>query len=141
VIEVMVAKRIVPVEFHFRMGVHVGLVYCFWDAGRNGWNYAGSGINGGSRVLSAIGKDTDDVLFISAEVRQQIIAANDQTSVFRDLIANLHNRGRRNDKHGNSWRVYEVNHTAVGRLPEGLNHASISRPGASVTSMPARYAT
>jgi hypothetical protein len=38
-IEVMGAKRLLPVEFHFRMGIHTGEVYCFWDSGRNGWNY------------------------------------------------------------------------------------------------------
>lgn len=119
-VEVLVAKRTVPVEFHFRMGVHTGPVYCFWDIGRRGWNYAGVGINGGNRVLSAIGKDTDDVLFISADVRQKIIAADNGTSIFRTLIQNLHNRGRRHDKHGNPWRVYEVNHTGIAALPNSL---------------------
>ena len=42
-------KRIV--EFHFRMGVHVGKVFGFYDIGRDGWNYVGDGINGGNRVL------------------------------------------------------------------------------------------
>lgn len=30
-IEVMVANRQLPVNFHFRMGVHVGPVYTFWE--------------------------------------------------------------------------------------------------------------
>jgi hypothetical protein len=117
VIERLVATGEMPVEFHFRMGIHVGKVYCFWDIGRQGWNYIGDGINGGNRVLSAIGKDTDDVLFISAEARQEIVAQDVETEPNRTLLANLHNRGRRNDKHGNPWRVYELNHTNAAGLP------------------------
>ncbi|MCH8047608.1 MAG: hypothetical protein IID44_28265 [Planctomycetes bacterium] len=111
-IEFMVAKNLVPVQFHFRMGAHVGEVYCFWDFGRNGWNFIGEGINGGNRVLSAIGKDADDVLFVSAEMRQKLVTAP-YDNLNKDLVANLHNRGRRKDKHGKPWRVYEVNHTAA----------------------------
>src|SRR5262249_29440945 len=53
-IEVLVAHNQLPVIFHFRMGVHVGLVHCFWDWGRDNWNYIGDGINGGQRVLATI---------------------------------------------------------------------------------------
>ena len=128
------------------MGVHVGEVYCFWDLGRGqqrnsddektddektddeirgDWNYIGDGINGGNRVLSAIGKGTDDVLFISGAVRKKLMDSpftNDK----KDLIDNLHNRGRRKDKHGKPWRVYEVNHTAAkwARIPDVLSDRS-----------------
>ena len=40
-IEYFVAHDALPVKFHFRMGVHVGEVYCFWDFGRDDWNYIG----------------------------------------------------------------------------------------------------
>src|SRR5262249_45909577 len=56
------------VEFHFRMGVHYGLVYRFYDPGREHWNYIGDGINGGSRVLSVIDKKYDDIVFVSDAV-------------------------------------------------------------------------
>jgi class 3 adenylate cyclase len=112
-VEVAVAKHLVPVDFHFRMGVHVGEVYSFWDVGRQGWNYIGDGINGGNRVLAAIGKDTDDVLFVSSQVRQAMIGETSKFEFAPTVIAHLHNRGRRADKHGNPWRVYEVSHTAL----------------------------
>jgi class 3 adenylate cyclase len=110
-IEMLVARELVPVEIHFRMGVHVGPVYCFWDPGRGGWNYIGAGINGGQRVLSAIGKETDDVLFISSQVRQALLAQSEEEPTARLILANAQNKGRRRDKHGNPWRAYEVNHT------------------------------
>jgi class 3 adenylate cyclase len=109
--EMLVARELVPVEIHFRMGVHVGPVYCFWDPGRDGWNYIGAGINGGQRVLSAIGRETDDVLFISSQVRQALLAASGEEPTARLILANSQNKGRRLDKHGISWRAYEVNHT------------------------------
>ncbi len=106
------AHRKIPVEYHFRIGVHVGRVYCFWDPGRNDWNYIGDGINGGQRVLGAVGKDTDDVMFVSAQVRQKI--ASEPDSYWRNqVLGMLHNRGRKADKHGNPWRVYEVSHTGL----------------------------
>jgi class 3 adenylate cyclase len=95
-------------DFHFRMGVHVGPVRWFRDPGRDGWNYTGGGINGGNRVLSAIGKETDDVVFVSGEVRRAIAKDNEKSP----LLQALHNRGRRADKHGKPWRVYELNHSA-----------------------------
>jgi class 3 adenylate cyclase len=109
-IELMGAKSTLPVEIHFRVGVHVGPVYCFWDLGRNDWNYIGEGINGGQRVMSVIGRETDDVVFISSRVRQDLLASSDQESPARLILANSQNRGRRHDKQGNPWRVYEVNH-------------------------------
>jgi class 3 adenylate cyclase len=112
-IEALVAKRALPVEFHFRMGVHVGAVYSFWDPGRRDWNYIGDGINGGHRVLTAIDNGYDDQVFISGEVRQALMASPSRYLYTSALLANLHNRGRRLDKHGRPWRVYEVGHTAL----------------------------
>jgi class 3 adenylate cyclase len=109
-IELLGAKALFPVEIHFRMGVHVGPVYCFWDRGRNDWNYIGEGINGGQRVMSVIGRETDDVVFISSRVRQDLLASNEQEGPARLILANAQNRGRRHDKQGNPWRVYEINH-------------------------------
>ncbi len=113
VLEMLVARSLIPLEIHFRMGVHVGPVYCFWDPGRNNWNYIGEGINGGQRVISVIGRDTDDVLFISSRVRQALLAASDTEPAARVLLANAQNKGRRHDKQGTAWRVYEVNHTNI----------------------------
>jgi class 3 adenylate cyclase len=112
-IEVLVANRRLPVSFHFRMGVHIGPVYTFWDPGRKDWNFIGEGINGGNRVLSAIDKSYDDMVYISGEVRQQLMATSSQYAAFRQVLEHLHNRGRRADKHGRPWRVYEVSHAAI----------------------------
>jgi len=103
------------VPFHFRASVHADPVYRFWDWGRGAqgdWNYIGTGINGGRRVLDAIGPGQDDVLFLSSAVRDKILAAPNLPD--KSLLTQaLHNRGRRADKHGNMWRVYEANHTAI----------------------------
>src|SRR5439155_21171504 len=64
-IELQVARERLPIDFHFRIGVHVGPVFCFWDPDRDKWNYIGDGINGGQRVLAAIGKEKDDVVYVS----------------------------------------------------------------------------
>ncbi len=111
------------VEFHFRMGVHTGLVFNFWDPGRNFWNYTGDGINGGNRVISAIGKDADDIVFISAQVRKRLIGVRDGISP--DILAHTQNRGRRADKHGNFWRVYELNHAGLtdDHMPDELRQS------------------
>jgi class 3 adenylate cyclase len=63
-LETQIGKKQIP-EFHFRIGVHTGEVYRFGDYGR--WNYTGTGIINGQRVVSAIGKEQDDVVFVSAE--------------------------------------------------------------------------
>jgi class 3 adenylate cyclase len=122
-IEVLVTKDRLPVEFHFRIGVHIGPVYSFWDPGRKDWNYIGDGINGGQRVLSAVGKEYDDVIYISGEVRERILASISPGFPHPQLLNNMHNRGRKPDKHGNLWRVYEVSHMAVCRewLPRELH--------------------
>ena len=123
-LENLIAKERLPVEFHFRIGVHVGPVYCFWDAGRGkggDWNYIGDGINGGQRVLAAIGKETDDVVFVSGEVRKALRKEHDVNGPVPNILDNLHNRGRRADKHGNFWRVYELHHTdALGAYLHGV---------------------
>ena len=115
-IELGVARKTISVEFHFRMGVHTGPVFHFWDPGRDSWNYIGEGINGGSRVLESIGKDVDDVLFLSAEVRQQLVAGRAHCVPYPQILKTLINRGRRKDKHGNVWRVYELNHPQFAEL-------------------------
>jgi class 3 adenylate cyclase len=110
-IELSVARKRLPVNFHFRIGIHVGEVYTFWDPGRDNWNYIGAGINGGNRVLSAIEKHYDDILYVSGEVREAIMADRNVPWMAPEVLKCLHNRGRQLDKHGNPWRVYELNHT------------------------------
>jgi hypothetical protein len=115
-IELQSANDQLPVEFHFRMGVHAGHVYTFWDPGRRDWNYIGEGINGGQRVLGVIDKKYDDVIYVSDRVRKIIRKSRDADEEgFKDennVLSHLANRGRQLDKHGNAWRVYELNHTA-----------------------------
>lgn len=130
-IESLATQDKLSVDFHFRIGVHSGPVYSFFDPGRKDWNYIGDGINGASRVLAAVGKQQDDVVFISSQVRRAIgkhrhirfpvIAAK--------VLDNLTNRGRKLDKHDQPWRVYELNHTALfakdvwRQLKEAAGHA------------------
>jgi hypothetical protein len=130
-IEDLVAHEIVPVDFHFRMGLHCGPVYCFYDPGRKDWNYIGEGINGGQRVIGVIDKGTDDVFYISSEVRKRVRRSKNEKIPVDLIIRNCQNRGRRRDKHKVIWRVYEVNHTEIHmqlNLPRtaanGYNHFS-----------------
>jgi class 3 adenylate cyclase len=102
---------ILPVEFHFRMGVHVGEVFCFWDPGRDNWNYIGDGINGGQRVLAAAGKEKDDVVYLSDSVRKALETERKSETAASQVLSKIHNRGRHEDKHKNPWRIYEMNHT------------------------------
>ncbi len=123
-IEHYIASKAIP-EFHFRMGVHCGPVRLFQDHGRGldlekqlQRNYVGDGINGGNRVLSAVGKSLDDVIFISGEVRLAVSKGTPddhgpEDIACRAIRASLDNRGRHADKHGKLWRVYQVNHTAL----------------------------
>ncbi len=120
-VEVLGAKGLLPVEFHFRMGVHIGDVYSFWDTGRNGWNYIGDGINGGQRVLAAVGKESDDVVYVSEQTRRKIIADSDGTQRYRNAIVHMSNKGRKADKHGKMWRVYELNCDEITVLVPALN--------------------
>src|SRR5262249_20155639 len=95
------------------MGVHTGEVYCFWDPGRDGWNYIGDGINGGNRVLTVVGKETDDVMHISGEVKAALMATDKNEFPCNRIRECLHNRGRKHDKHGNPWHVFELNHSQL----------------------------
>jgi hypothetical protein len=115
-IEILVARKALPVDFHFRMGVHFGPVYSFWDPGRNDWNYIGEGINGGQRVLEAVGKDQDDVVFVSGRVYEWLTAEDHGQPPCHQIVKALRNRGRKEDKHHNPWRVYEVDHVGLATL-------------------------
>lgn len=110
-IEEFVAEKQLVIHFHFRMGIHVGAVYRFWDPWRGKWNYIGDGINGGNRVLSAIGKNADDMIFVSGDVREELRA--DPSPLALSLVRAMSNRGRHSDKHGGMWRVYELRHTEI----------------------------
>jgi class 3 adenylate cyclase len=113
-IEIRAARDELPVEFHFRIGVHAGHAFTFWDPGRRDWNYIGEGINGGQRVSAVIDKKYDDVIYVSYEVRRLIRKSNSSRVPYRaEIIANLQNRGRQLDKHDKPWRVYELNYTAL----------------------------
>lgn len=70
------------------------------------------GINGGQRVLSII-KDADDIVFVSSQVRERIREMYTGDKEFKKRLENLYNRGRRKAKHGQMWRVYELNHTSL----------------------------
>lgn len=110
-IEQLVASK-ADVEYHFRIGVHTGPVFRFWEKTWNGpgkWNYTGAGINDARRVLEAIGRDQDDVVFVSSETRAAMITTM-QSGDFSGGVKRLHNRGRRRDKHGGMRRLYELNH-------------------------------
>jgi class 3 adenylate cyclase len=107
-IETRVAKKSLPVEFHFRIGVHIGPVFRFWDPGREDWNYIGDGINGGNRVLNAMGKDTDDVVFVSSAIHDQLIAEHGTETTDNLLRQAMRSRGRHTDKQGKRWRIYEL---------------------------------
>jgi class 3 adenylate cyclase len=113
-IERRIAREEIP-EFHFRIGIHCGDVLRFFDAGRNDWNYVGDGINGGNRVLSAIGKEADDLIFISDRVRRRVEKARPygHAPLHQSLLAAMRNRGRHRDKHGRPWRVFELQHGVV----------------------------
>jgi hypothetical protein len=118
-IEILRAKGAHPVDFHFRMGAHIGKVFTFWDPGRNDWNYIGDGINGGQRILAAVGKETDDVFVVSGQLRDEI-ARISPPQHHPDLLSDARNRGRHADKHGNRWRYYEINHSRLRSASEKL---------------------
>jgi hypothetical protein len=127
-IEYLVARGELMEDFHFRMGVHTGPVFCFWDPGRNNWNYIGDGINGGQRVLSAIGKDSDDVVFVSRAVREHLAAVTGGPMMRTPVRTALHNRGRKADKHGGLWRVYELNHAFLFTPAVESSLETVSQP-------------
>ena len=112
-VEVMGARGRLECPFHFRIGVHVGPVYSFWDKHRGMWNYVGDGINGGQRVLGAMGKDTDDVVYVSSALRASVLADRKQDFPANKLPGCMSNMGRRIDKQGRQWRIYMLDHSAV----------------------------
>lgn len=108
-IDYAVAKPKDLVEIHYRMGVHIGEVFPFEERADR-WNFTGDGINGGRRVLDAIGKNADDLVFLSGDVVKAIHAKAEISTGFGEIMQYLVNRGRRKDKHDKPWRVYELNH-------------------------------
>lgn len=100
-----------PVEYHFRMGIHTGEVNMFWDPGKTSEkNYVGEGINGGSRVLEAIGKDRDDAIFISDAVKKELLLIRSTNRHAMEILSSLSNMGRKKDKHENPWRVWMLDY-------------------------------
>jgi class 3 adenylate cyclase len=114
-IQILASRKKVPVEYHFRAGVHYGSVRRFYDPGSNKWNYVGEGVNIGRRVLECIGTDLDDVLYVSDAVHAQILSIRgpDRLMPHDALLKAFSNRGRRKDKHGVMHRVYELAHLQV----------------------------
>lgn len=105
-----------PIDYHYRMSAHTGPVFRFHDVGRNNWNYVGEGINGGQRVLDVMGKEIDDVFYISKETYHAVRHAPNVLggrSIPGAIIANADNRGRKEDKHKRAWRVYQLNHERI----------------------------
>ena len=109
-IENKVANKSLPVEFHFRGSVHVGPVFRFFDFGRKDWNYVGEGINGGQRILAAMGKDIDDVIYISDRCKQKLLEFGFEDGHTANLLLALTSKGRHKDKHNKLWRVHQLNH-------------------------------
>ena len=110
-VEALIADSCI-IDMHFRIGVHTGPVCRFWDEvpgsiGR--WNYLGGGIIGAQRLLDAMGKDQDDVVYVSADARRaaRVVPGNGDP-----VEKYLTNRGRRRDKQEVAHRVYEANHSA-----------------------------
>jgi hypothetical protein len=62
-------------------------------------------------VLAAAGKDTDDVLFISSQVKRSLTAEG--SPACRAILNCLVNRGRRDDKHGKYRHLFEVGHSQL----------------------------
>jgi hypothetical protein len=128
VLDVSCAFGCLPKDIHFRAGLHSGDVYTFWDGGRENWNYLGSGINGAARVLAAVGKEIDDVVFVSHETRKLLQASADgfdpASQMKQAAVSAMKNRGRKKDKHDNPWRVYEVD--ASSFIQDGLQGANFT---------------
>ena len=114
VIEQLIAKSLI-IDLHFRIAVHTGDVCRFWDAvpgAPERWNYVGAGIIDTQRVLDAMGKTQDDVVYISAEARRVAREENERRNTQDPVEQHLINRGRHVDKHGVPHRIYEANHSA-----------------------------
>jgi hypothetical protein len=127
---VLIEQRIARgmlIEFHFRIGVHTGPVFRFWDQiGRQigKWNYVGRGITDAQRVLSAIGAEKDDVVFLSAETRRNIMAYGLPHDHVHQVSRWLQNRGRHKDKHNESRRLYELDHMGCIGAVAGTSNVS-----------------
>lgn len=93
-------KESLEKEIHFRVGIDFGFVGYFMDFRKN-WNYVGDAINDASRVLSTIGSDMDDVIYVSYNVYVEL-----DERYQKSLIP----MGRRRDKHGKMYRVFHLNH-------------------------------
>jgi hypothetical protein len=126
-IDKAVSQKKSPVEFHYRMGIHFGEVYSFWDPGRKGWNYLGEGINGATRILESIGKDIDDVVYVSGTIRDLFLGEPEEDALYshksgRTLYEvirdSMDNKGRRRDKHNEIRRVFQLNHTKIATTPQ-----------------------
>lgn len=141
------------VEYHFRMGIHMGEVLSFYDYGRNGWNFTGNGINVGNRVLATINKKFDDLIHVSDSVRYQIRQIARHQPIQRVLdsmdegimnsgssgvvptiddpyLAGLLSKhmtamGRHEDKHKIKRRVWRLNYTSFFEDLEALRYSLI----------------
>ena len=124
-IETLPVMEPLVLEFHFRIGLHYGEVNCFWDAGQGDWNYMGDGILGGKRVLDAGGKSVDDVVYLSVQTERAIRRWPPATHA---VLPHLTNIGRRTDKHGKMWRIYQANHNAIASQMNDAPQREDSRP-------------
>lgn len=111
-IERVTAMKGFDTGFHFRASVHSGEVNRFYDPGRRDWNYVGEGINGGNRVLNAMGKDRDDTVYVSEKLRYDVLNAS-SSALTQSLIDSFTNMGRVKDKHKKPWRVFMMDHMKV----------------------------
>lgn len=87
-------------HIHFRLGLDYGKVHFLRDFNKN-WNYVGDAINNATRVLSTIGPDMDDVVYVSHSV---------YCEVPHEKKGCLFPMGRRKDKHASLHRVYHLNY-------------------------------
>ncbi len=104
-------EKVMPI--HFRIGIDTGKACYFRDKidDKNyRWNLVGPGITGAERVLSAMGKDVDDVVYLSDRTRHKIMDLKESNAFAYRSIMHMQNRGRRADKHGQKRRIYELNH-------------------------------
>jgi hypothetical protein len=68
-----------------------------------------------------VGKKSDDVVYVSEQIRRKIVADSDGTQRYRNAIMHMSNKGRKADKHGKMWRVYELNCGGITVLVPALN--------------------
>jgi hypothetical protein len=112
--EKVARRRVTPFpDLHFRCAVDTGPVRRFYDPGRGTANFVGQGINDGSRVLGAIGKERDDIVFVSGRVYEKLMGREQYIDGVQEILVNLVNEGRKPDKHKNLHRVYSLNHLGL----------------------------